>query len=138
MATSSLLYLVLPIVMGLLLRYTRLSIGWATLIFLPLVGVAIWVGQKIPFDIEQLFHLEPLAAKRVWNVALLGYCFVASVIPMWLLLQPRGHLGGYFLYLALGGGMLGVIVWRRPDRISRVHRLGFARKAKRCFRCCSC
>ena len=27
---------------------------------------------------------------------------------MWLLLQPRGHLGGYFLYLALGGGMLGV------------------------------
>jgi carbon starvation protein len=109
-ATSSLLYLVLPIVMGLLLRYTRLTIGWATLIFLPLVGVAIWVGQKIPFDVEQLFHLEPLDAKRVWNIALLAYCFVASVIPMWLLLQPRGHLGGYFLYLALGGGMLGVVV----------------------------
>ena len=53
-ATSSLLYLVLPIVMGLLLRYTRLSLGWATLIFLPLVGVAIWAGQKIPFDVEQL------------------------------------------------------------------------------------
>jgi carbon starvation protein len=108
-ATSSLLYLVLPIVMGLLLRYTRLTVGWATVIFLPLVGVAIWAGQKIPFDVEQLFHLEPLAAKKVWNVALLCYCFVASVIPMWLLLQPRGHLGGYFLYLALGGGMLGVV-----------------------------
>ncbi len=109
-ATSSLLYLVLPVIMGLLLRYTRLTVGWATVIFLPLVGVAIWAGQKIPLDIEQLFDLTPLEARRGWNVALLGYCFVASVIPMWLLLQPRGHLGGYFLYLALGGGMLGVVV----------------------------
>ena len=35
----------LPIIMGLLLRYTRLSLGWATLIFVPLVGVVIWMGQ---------------------------------------------------------------------------------------------
>ena len=99
-ATSSLLYLALPIVMGLLLRYTRLSVGWATVIFLPLVGVSIWAGQKIPFDVQQIFNLSPENAKRVWNTALLGYCFIASLIPMWLLLQPRGHLGGYFLYLA--------------------------------------
>ncbi len=96
--------------MGLLLRHTRLSLGWATVIFLPLVGVAIWAGQLIPFDIQELFGLSDLSARRVWNTALLGYCFVASIIPMWLLLQPRGHLGGYFLYLALGGGMLGVVV----------------------------
>ncbi len=109
-ATSSLLYLALPIIMGLLLRYTKLSLGWATLIFVPLVGVAIWAGQLMPFDIQQQFDLSPANAKRCWNTALLAYCFVASLIPMWLLLQPRGHLGGYFLYLALGGGMLGVIV----------------------------
>ena len=44
-ATSSLLYLALPIIMGVLLKYTKLSLTWATIIFLPLVGVAIWVGQ---------------------------------------------------------------------------------------------
>jgi carbon starvation protein len=33
---------------------------------------------------------------------------------MWILLQPRGHLGGYFLYLALAGGMLGVIFGGKP------------------------
>ena len=109
-ATSSLLYLCLPIIMGLLLRYTRLTLGWATLIFVPLVGVSIWVGQKFPFDIQQIFDLSPAGARAAWNVALLAYCFVASVIPMWLLLQPRGHLGGYFLYLALGGGMLGIVL----------------------------
>lgn len=109
-ATSSLLYLALPIIMGILLRYTRLSLNAATVIFLPLVGVAIWVGQYIPFDVAALFDLSPADAQRAWNVALLVYCFVASVVPMWLLLQPRGHLGGYFLYVALGGGMIGILV----------------------------
>lgn len=109
-ATSSLLYLALPIVMGLLLRYTPLSLGWATAIFLPLVGFSIWVGQYIPFDVMEVFQLNRAEAQRLWGVVLLVYCFVASVIPMWVLLQPRGHLGGYFLYVALVGGGLGLIL----------------------------
>lgn len=109
-ATSSLLYLALPIVMGLLLRYTKLSLGIATLIFIPLVGLAIWLGQKIPFDLATILHLSNAQAQKVWDVLLLAYCLVAAVVPMWLLLQPRGHLGGYFLYIALGGGMLGLVL----------------------------
>jgi carbon starvation protein len=108
-ATSSLLYLALPIIMGLLLKYTKLTVNWATVIFVPLVGVAIWIGQYIPFDVAQIWHLSPATAQKAWNVALVLYCVVASVLPMWLLLQPRGHLGGYFLYAALAGGMLGLI-----------------------------
>src|SRR5262245_6087468 len=108
-ATSSLLYLALPIIMGVLLKYTKLTVGWATVIFVPLVGVSIWVGQFIPFDIAEIWHLSPATAQKVWNVALVIYCVIASVLPMWLLLQPRGHLGGYFLYVALAGGMAGLI-----------------------------
>lgn len=108
-ATSSLLYLALPIVMGLLLRYTKLSLGWATVIFLPLVGLAIWVGPYMPFDVAGLLNVSDEQAHKVWDVALLVYCFIASVVPMWLLLQPRGHLGGYFLFVALGGSGLGLI-----------------------------
>jgi carbon starvation protein len=108
-ATSSLLYLALPIIMGVLLKYTKLTVGWATVIFVPLVGVSIWVGQYIPFDIAEIWHLTPATAQKVWNVALVLYCVIASVLPMWLLLQPRGHLGGYFLYVALAGGMAGLI-----------------------------
>ena len=108
-ATSSLLYLVLPIVMGLLLRYTKLSLNWATVIFLPLVALTIIAGKYAPFDISTIFGIEVTRAQDVWDVALLIYCLVAAVVPVWLLLQPRGHLGGYFLYVALGGGMLGLI-----------------------------
>jgi carbon starvation protein len=108
-ATSSLLYLALPIIMGLLLRYTRLSLGWATLIFLPLVGLAIWVGQKFPLDLATLLGITDSQAHKTWDVLLLLYCLVAAVVPVWLLLQPRGHLGGLFLYFALAGGCIGVL-----------------------------
>ena len=37
-----------------------------------------------------------------------GYCFVASLCPVWLLLQPRGYLGGFVLYSALAVGLIGV------------------------------
>ncbi len=109
-ATSSILYLILPVIMGLLLRFTRLTVGLATVIFLPLVGLAIWGGQYIPFDLETTFGISTLGAHRTWNMAILAYCFVASVVPVWLLLQPRGHLGGYFLFLTLVGGSLGLVL----------------------------
>jgi len=108
-ATSSLLYLALPILMGLLLRYAKMSLALATVIFLPLVGVAIWVGPYFPFDLAGLLNMDNATAHKVWDVLLLAYCFVASVVPMWLLLQPRGHLGGYFLLFALVGGALGLV-----------------------------
>ncbi len=113
-ATSSLLYLALPMIMGLLLRTTRLGLGLATVIFLPLVGLAIWIGQSIPLDLVSLLGVSEARAVKIWDVALLLYCVIASVTPMWLLLQPRGHLGGYFLYVALLGGMVGLLVSNQP------------------------
>jgi len=85
-ASSSLLYLALPIIMGLLMRFTKLTVGWATVIFVPLVGVAIWVGQYIPLDIVATFELSRAGAQKFWNVSLLVYCLIASLLPMWLLL----------------------------------------------------
>lgn len=108
-ATSSLLYLALPIVMAFVLRWTKLSLLATTLIFLPLVGAAIWFGQYLPLDIAVWFGVSELAAQKIWVVALLIYCFIAAVAPMWILLQPRGHLGGFFLFAALLAGAFGVL-----------------------------
>lgn len=109
-ATSSLLYLALPVFMGLLMRYAKLPIGWATVIFLPLVGVAIWAGQKIPFSLESILGVKTITALRIWDVALLAYCWIAGVIPVWMLLQPRGHLGGCFLYAAIIAAAAGLMM----------------------------
>jgi carbon starvation protein len=105
-ASSSLLYLILPILMGFLLKYTKLNLTWATIIFLPLVGLSIWVGQYIPLNMPSILGLAP---QKVWNIIVLIYCFVAAVVPVWALLQPRGHLGGYFLYASLIVGFIGII-----------------------------
>jgi carbon starvation protein len=112
-ATSSLLYLILPIVMGLLMRFAKMPLWLATVVFVPLVGVAIWVGKFAPLDVQSLLAFTPdklgeANARKVWDVALLLYCLVAGVLPVWMLLQPRGHLGGFFLYIALGAGALGL------------------------------
>ncbi len=105
-ATSSMLYLFLGLAMGLCLRYLKMSVGIATLIFLPLVGIGIWYGRLIPLWMPALGTISPA---QLWNVLLLFYCFFASIIPVWLLLQPRGYLGGYFLYATLAAGLLGLM-----------------------------
>jgi carbon starvation protein len=118
-ASSSLMYLALPIIMGLVVRNGGMSMDKATLIFLPLVAVSIWAGQKLPVDVLPLAKLlglgdDAIAARKTWDILLLVYCCIASVVPMWLLLQPRGQLGGYFLYLALGAGALGLLMGGKP------------------------
>ena len=108
-ATSSLLYLILPVIMGLLMRYGKMPLWLATVIFVPLVGVAIWAGKFLPLDVGELLNLSQGDARKVWDVALLLYCLIAGVVPVWMLLQPRGHLGGFFLYAALGAAALGLV-----------------------------
>jgi carbon starvation protein len=109
-ATSSILYLILPVIMGFVLKYTKMSLTVATIIFLPLVGVAIWVGQFIPFNLNEVLGLAtPKDAQKIWNVIIIAYCFIAGIVPVWALLQPRGHLGGYFLYATLIVSFIGVI-----------------------------
>jgi len=108
-ATSSLLYLALPVIMGLCMRYGRMPLWLATTVFLPLVGVAIWGGQQVPFDLAAALGTSDTTAQKIWGVLLLAYCLIAAMVPMWLLLQPRGHLGGCFLYVALAGAAIGLV-----------------------------
>jgi carbon starvation protein len=104
-ATSSILYLGLAVVMGLALTRFRMPLKAATLIFIPLVGLSIWVGQFLPFRLPEISGIRPVL---LWDAIVLVYCFVASVLPVWLLLQPRGYLGGVFLYTALFTGLVGL------------------------------
>ena len=81
------------------------SIG-SNLFFLTFAGLA--VGHLFP-----MIELD----KEVWIWLTLGYCFVAAVLPVGLLLQPRDFLSAGFLYAILGVGALGMTVFRRnyPD-----------------------
>ncbi len=105
-AASSILYLGLAVVMGIGLYRFKLPLGLLTVIFLPLVLFTVWLGPHLPASV--LTFLGGISAKQ-WGVFLLIYCFVASIIPMWLLLQPRGYLGGWLLYMTIIVGLVGAL-----------------------------
>lgn len=107
-ASSSAMYVVLALLMGLTVYRTRLTLLSASLIFVPLVFAAIYFGQHIPIGpLPALLHGDP---KSTWTVLLLGYCFVASITPVWILLQPRDYLSSYLLIACIIGGLGGIVL----------------------------
>ena len=51
-----------------------------------------------------------LNVTTMWTFALLVYCFIASVLPVWVMLQPRDYINSHQLVVALALLMIGVIV----------------------------
>lgn len=110
-------YLTLSLALGLALRFTRMP-WWAGLIAagLAMVGVVIAApGVAATLDGWGLTFMNTQGKDtglltRHWDQALLLYCFVASITPMWLLLQPRGLIGATFLYAALVFGVAGTLI----------------------------
>ncbi|MDQ7008016.1 MAG: carbon starvation protein A [Acidobacteriota bacterium] len=102
-ASSSLMYILMAVALGLLVHRAGVRLSRASAVFVPLVFLAIGAGQALPLPLP-LDNPAP-----AWNLLLLGYCLVASVLPVWLLLQPRDFLSSFLLYACLGGGVLGVI-----------------------------
>jgi carbon starvation protein len=84
-----------------------MRLALATLVFVPLVGIAIWLGQRWPITLP-FVGVGP-SAVRAWDYTLLVYCGIASLVPVWGLLQPRGYLGGFFLYGVLLAALVGIV-----------------------------
>lgn len=99
-ALSATLYLAISLLYGIEERFLKLPLWLTTPVFLALT-----VGA-IVFAVHHSTWLE--FSVRTWGLLILVYCLVASMTPVWLLLQPRGYLGGFVLYFALAIGILGI------------------------------
>ena len=99
-AAASIMYLLLSVVLGLVQRYLKPPLWLVTIIFVPAAFALSWVGT-LTSNVFVLNH-------KTWGVLIILYCGVASILPMWALLQPRGYLGGFILYSALALGIIGV------------------------------
>lgn len=99
-ALASVLYLGLSILLGLVERFIKPPLWLATIIFVPATFALSYVGT-------QYSHLLSYG-HQTWAVIILAYCIVASLLPVWALLQPRGYLGGFVLYSAIAVGVIGI------------------------------
>ncbi len=99
-AFASVTYLLLSIVLGLVERFLKPPLWLSTIIFVPATFALSYLGTKF----STVFLLDHVS----WGVLILIYCIVASLVPVWALLQPRGYLGGFVLYTAIAVGILGI------------------------------
>ena len=108
-ATSSLLFIALAIGFGICIYRLKMRVWQASLVFVPLVFLAVWVGQEFPVLPAWLHNTLGCDPKKAWCLLLIVYCFVASTAPVRILLQPRDYLSSYLLYFSVLGGFLGIL-----------------------------
>lgn len=99
-ATTSMIFIVEAVALGLLLKYGKLNKWVNTAIAVVLLVAAVAVGLQLPVFIQQ----------STWHIVIFVYIFVASVVPVWALLQPRDYLNSYLLIFMIIGAVVGVFV----------------------------
>ena len=99
-AMISLLFIVLAMIFGFLVYRRNMSVGPATAIGILGIVAIVFIGLN--------FHPVALSY-NVWMWVLGLYILVASVTPVWILLQPRDYLSSYLLYFMIVVSVIGVL-----------------------------
>lgn len=99
-ATTSILFIIEAVALGIILRYAKLPTIVNTLIAIAMLVAAIVTGLAFPVFLPV----------EVWQVIVFAYIFIASVVPVWALLQPRDYLNSYLLVAMILAAVVGVFV----------------------------
>ncbi|MDP8216943.1 MAG: carbon starvation protein A [Candidatus Kaelpia imicola] len=92
------------VLVGIMLYRFNMNIFFSTLLGLLLLGALIYFGDKMSFAVP--------IGNEGWIIILICYCFIASVIPVNILLQPRDYLSTYLLFAGIIFGVLGIFITR--------------------------
>ena len=101
--TASMLFIILALLFGFMVYRKGAGVLVSTVIGVVLLALVIWVSDKYPF-----LQLN----KFPWQVILTIYIIAASLMPVWILLQPRDYLSSFLLYAMVIGGLVGLVVGR--------------------------
>lgn len=101
--TASILFIFLAMGFGFFVYRKGASLAISSVAGVALLFFCIWIGYQFP-----VLKLSKLA----WDVILIVYIFLASTLPVWLLLQPRDYLCSFLLYAMLAGAFIGVLLLR--------------------------
>ena len=115
-------FLQIPIAVWIGLRVHRAgkNLFWPSVVALALMIATIWLGAGCPGlewtggllgGVIQTFNATAAAWPIwAWVAVLLAYCYVASVLPVWVLLQPRDYINSLQLIASLGLIVAGLVV----------------------------
>ena len=96
----SLLFIVFAMVFGLIQKKLHLT-GWKeTAVGLACTAAAFAIGMAFPLT----------AGKETWSYLTFAYIFMAAVLPMWLLMQPRDYMTTFMFAGMIIGAVVGLAV----------------------------
>ena len=100
--------IIIAITMGFLIYKKKIDSLIPSLIALGLLYFFVWVGTTSPVDFTDTMPIQ--SAKNLWIILLFIYSAIASLLPVWTLLQPRDYINSHQLFVGLGLLFLGIFV----------------------------
>ncbi|MBR5329838.1 MAG: carbon starvation protein A [Firmicutes bacterium] len=97
-ASTSMIFIFVAMLLGIFLKKTHLPTGVNTLITIVLLVGCIALGMLFPMTLPG----------NIWHIIIFIYIAIASVLPVWLLLQPRDYLNSYLLIVMIGASVIGI------------------------------
>lgn len=100
--------IIIAIIMGYLIYKKKIDSLIPSLIALSILYFFIWVGTLYPIDFTSSMNTQD--AKNMWILILFIYSAIASLLPVWTLLQPRDYINSHQLFVGLSLLFLGIFV----------------------------
>ncbi|MCD7946519.1 MAG: carbon starvation protein A [Clostridiales bacterium] len=97
-AMVSVLFIILAIIYGLLTNRAGLSTNVATVIGIVCIIAFLFVGLNVGLALS----------RTAWIVLIGVYITIASLVPVWILLQPRDYLSSFLLYAMMAVAVIGI------------------------------
>lgn len=99
-AMTSMLFILEAVALGVLLRFSKLNKWVNTFIAIALLVGGIAAGLACPVYLPA----------GTWHIIVFIYILIASVVPVWALLQPRDYLNSYLLVFMILAAVIGIVV----------------------------
>lgn len=98
-ATASILFIPLAIAFGFFVYRKNVPMGLASIVGVILLAACVVIGLLCPVSLP----------KNFWIGFVFIYVMIASVTPVWILLQPRDYLSSFLLYFMIIAAIVGIV-----------------------------
>ena len=96
----------IAIALGYILYKRGGNVKLFTLLAVVAMYVTVVIGHFLPIEMPELFGIP---ATGLWAIILLIYAYIASILPVTTLLQPRDYINAWQLFVAMALLILGTV-----------------------------
>lgn len=96
------------LVIGQLIYRVKANLFWVSVVGVAALYLMIYVGPSVPVALPE--NVMGVSANAMWILLLFLYAAIASLLPVWMLLQPRDYINGLQLFVGLGLLYLAVFI----------------------------